>query len=70
MDRQNQSPIVIIGRMNCAFCKDRLWLCEACDAPWPCSDHDAGYPCTACNSEAVLPAGYESIAHTPEREQH
>ena len=57
--------------MNCVFCEDKLFVCEACEAPWPCGkNHGAGMPCTQCNQETVLPAGYVSLAHTPERSRH
>ena len=55
-------------RVNRTLCTDKLWLCEHCEQPWACvAGHGAGYPCTACNPEAALPVGYESIAHTQER---
>ena len=58
--------------MNCVLCMDKLFICEACEAPWPCAKHDGagGMPCQQCNPEAVLPSGYTSLARGAERERH
>jgi hypothetical protein len=56
--------------MNCLFCGDCGWLCEAHQAPWfgehTCTCGAAGAPCPLCNSptddgtQPRMPKGFKT----------